>query len=230
MGGCPPPCPPVTPLPPDGTLPESALAGAGRAAVRRLRARAVLHGPLRLLRLQHLHRRRSSGTRPARPGRRTPRRRSPSCGRPAGCSATGTSRSPRCSSAAVRRPCCRPSDLAAMLAAVDAEFGLAAGCRGHHRVQPRQRHARRPGPAAGGRIHPDLLRDAVRGPARAGDPRPDPRPAARARRRGVGAGGRLRAGQPGPDLRHAGGVVRPTGRPRSTPHSPAAPTTSRRTR
>src|SRR5204862_460910 len=33
----------------------------GEAPVRVLRARAVLHGPLRLLRLQHLHRRRARG-------------------------------------------------------------------------------------------------------------------------------------------------------------------------
>ena len=45
-----------------------------------------------------------------------------------------------------------------------------------------------------------------------------------------GAAGRLRPGQPRPDLRHAGGVAWPTGRPRSTPRWPARRTTCRRTR
>ena len=50
---------------------------------------------------------------------------------------------------------------------VDDEFGLAAGRRGDHRVQPGQRHRRRPGRAARGRHQPGLVRHAVGGAARA---------------------------------------------------------------
>ena len=49
------------PVPADGSLPRRARRRPGRAPVRVLRARAVLRGPLRLLRLQHLHRRPSCG-------------------------------------------------------------------------------------------------------------------------------------------------------------------------
>ncbi len=94
------------PAPEDGSLPASALTRARHPAVRVLRARAVLRGALRLLRLQHLHRRASSAARAPR-ARRTPTRRSPRSGWRAGCSATSTCRSPRCSSAGVRRRCCR---------------------------------------------------------------------------------------------------------------------------
>ena len=55
-------------------------------------------------------------------------------------------------------------------------------------------------------------------------------PRAGAAGRGLGARGRLRAGQPRPDLRHAGGVRSTTGPRRSTPRSPASRTTCRRTR
>ena len=105
--------------------------GAGRAgpsSVRVLRARAVLHGALRLLRLQHLHGR---GPRPERPrsaarrGRRTPRPPSTRSGSRAGCSATSTCPCRRSSSAAGRRPCCAPGELGSVLAAIAAEFGLA---------------------------------------------------------------------------------------------------------
>ena len=62
------------------------------------------------------------------------------------------------------------------------------GRRGHHRVQPGQRHAVGPRRAAVGRLHPDLVRHAVGGPARAGHPGPHPRPAAGARRWSSGRG------------------------------------------
>ena len=77
------------PAPADGALPAR-RSPARDAAVRVLRARAVLRGALRLLRLQHLHRDRARRTCPARRGRRTPTRRSPRSGSPAGCSATST--------------------------------------------------------------------------------------------------------------------------------------------
>ena len=110
--------------------------------------------------------------------------------------------------------------------------GVRAGARrrGDDRGQPRQRGPLGPRGAAPGRVRPDLLRHAVRRPARAGDPGPHPRPAAGAGRRRLGAVGRLRPGQPGPDLRHAGGVAGRLGGLASTPPWPARPTTSRRTR
>ena len=48
--------------------------------------------------------------------------------------------------------------------------------RGHDRGQPRQRRAVGPGPAARGRVQPDLVRHAVRGRPRAPGPGPHPRP------------------------------------------------------
>ena len=56
------------PVPPDGALPGDRARGPGRAAVRLLRARAVLHRAVRLLRLQHLHGR-GAGRCRHRPGR-----------------------------------------------------------------------------------------------------------------------------------------------------------------
>ena len=86
-----------------------------------------------------------------------------------------------------------------------------AGRRGHHRVQPRQRHPRRPRGAARGRDQPGLLRHAVRGRPRAAHAGPHARPAPGPRRGRVGPRGGLRPGQPGPHLRHAGGVARGLG-------------------
>ena len=110
-GGVPPSAlPDGDPVPDDGALPAGRARGVGRAPVRVLRARAVLHGAVRLLRLQHLHRSTSwagRARRAARPGRRTPRPRSRRCAGPGRCWAIVTCRSPRCSSAAARRPCCR---------------------------------------------------------------------------------------------------------------------------
>ena len=210
-------------------LPASALAGLGARPFALLRARAVLRDALRLLRLQHLHRRRA---RPGRqPVRRTPTRPSPRCGSPAACSATSTCRWRRCSSAAARRPCCRAGDLGRILAAIRDEFGLAPGRRGDHRGQPRLRDA------------PSRSRSCARTASRAcrfGLQSTAPHvlqvlerthtPGRVGRGRGRGAGRRVRARQRRPHLRHARrdrgrlrGLARRGGRPRR-------PTTCRRTR
>ena len=95
-------------------------------------------------------------------------------------------------------------DLIRILRRIDERFGLDARRRGHHRGQPRVGRSREAGGVARGRLHAPLARDAERGAARAGDPRPRAlaRPPAAGGRRG--ARRRLRAGQPRPDLRHAG--------------------------
>ena len=60
-------------MPADGSLPDAALAEFGVPAVRALRPRPVLHGALRLLRLQHLHRRGARGRSRGVASRRTPK-------------------------------------------------------------------------------------------------------------------------------------------------------------
>ena len=100
-----------------------------------------------------------------------------------------------------------PADLAAVLASAAAEFGLAADAEVTTEANPDSVTRWDLEELRGVGIHPDLLRDAVGGAARAGHARPDARPAAGPGRRGVGARGGLRAGEPGPDLRHAGGVA-----------------------
>ena len=118
----------------------------GRAAVRGLRARAVLHGALRLLRLQHLHRRRArDGDRRA--GRladdvRRARRSQEVRLRPAGARRPRRAGRRRSSSAAARRRCCSPADLGVGAGRDRRRVRAGAGRRGHHRGQPGQRHAR----------------------------------------------------------------------------------------
>ena len=162
---------------------------------------------------------RARRTRPAPRGRRTPRPRSPRSGWPAGCSATrdlpvddGLLRRRYADAAAAGRP--RPG------ASRRSRDGVRARRRrrGDHRGQPGQRRRRRPGRAARGRLQPDLVRHAVGGRRtccavldRTHDPLRVPAVVGWAR------DGRLRAGQPRPDLRHAGGVARRLGGPRSTP-------------
>ncbi len=197
------------PAPSDGSLPESALAGVGRAAVRGLRARAVLHGPLRLLRLQHLHRRR-----PRHRDRRARRladdvRRRGGRGGPAGPAGARRRRPPveTVFFGGGTPTLLSPADLGAVLAAIDAEFGLAPGAEVTTEANPdsvtkadlvalREAGFNRISFGMQSAVDHVLTR-----------PRPHPRPGPGARRRGVGARGRLRAGQPRPDLRHAGGVA-----------------------
>ena len=215
--------PPGDPAPSSGTLPAAALAGAGQRAVRRVRARAVLRDPVRLLRLQHLHRRRAR--RPGCPGTPTPGWPSPRSGWPAGCSATRRPRSAPCSSAAARRPCCPPAELGAILAAVRRRVRAGARRRGDRRGEPGDRRPRRALAAlrAAGftRIsfgmqsaapHVLAVLDRAHQPGR-------PEQCV-----GVGPRGRVRARQPGPDLRHAGGDRRRLGAGRWPPRwRPARP-------
>ena len=136
-----------------------------RAPVRRLRARAVLRDPVRLLRLQHLHRRPSLG--PAPPGsptRARPSRRSGWRGR---CSA----RPPRPAAAVFfgggTPTLLPPADLAAILAAIDGEFGLVPGAEVTAEANPETVDQRALARAAGKRLHPHLDRHAERGEPRA---------------------------------------------------------------
>ena len=110
-------------------------------------------------------------------------------------------------------------DLVRVLAAVARPlFGLAADAEVTTEANPDSVDARLAGAAARRRLHPHLVRHAVGGAARAAR-RSTARTTRRARAAAVavGAGGRLRAGQPRPDPRHAGGVAGATGRRRSTP-------------
>ena len=120
-----------------------------------------------------------------------------------------TCRSTPSSSAAARRRCWAATGLAAVLDVVRDNFALARRRRGDHRGQPRVhvagalRRASAP-PATPGchwacsRSAPAVLRmlDRIHSPGRA------------AAGRSRGAGRRLRAPQPRPDLRHAGGERR----------------------
>ena len=195
------------PAPPDGLLPAAGGRGRGPAGLRALRAHPVLRGALRLLRLQHLHRHRA---------RRRGLARTPTPAPP--------SRKWSSPPASWRTRACRPArsstvffgggtptllpaeDLARICTRVDRRLGPAARRRGDHRGQPGFRHARVPAAAGRRRVHPGLVRHAVGRAARPEGPRPHPHAQPRARGGAVGAGRRPR-GQPGPDLRHAGGVA-----------------------
>ena len=143
---------------------------------------------------------------------------------PAGARRAARRRSARCSSAAARRPCCRPADLAAILRAIDAEFGLAAGAEVTTEANPESVDRAGAGRAAGGRVHQDLARHAERGRRtccavldRAHTPGRAEQCVAWARAE------RVRARQPGPDLRHAGGERARTGSDRCAARSAAGP-------
>ena len=193
------------PAPDDGRLPEPALRRLGSAA-RDLRARAVLPGALRLLRLQHLHRR---GARRAASSRATYAAQAVAEIRLAravlGDASTAGRR--RSSSAAARRRCCRRTTSAGARRG-PRRVRARARRRGDHGGQPGQRRPPRPGArcarAAINRVSfgmqsavPPVL--AVLD--RTHDPERVPRVVAWARAAG------LRPGQPRPDLRHAGGVA-----------------------
>ena len=233
MEGMPSALPDGEPVPDDGALPAHALAGAGRAAPRVLPARPVLRDPLRLLRLQHLHRDRAARhrRRPRLPRqlRGHPRRRDPP--RP-----QGARRRPARRSRTVFVGGGTPTLLAAddLVRMLGGDPGRSSASRTTRRSPPRRIRSRSTRPyladAARGRLQPDLLRHAERPAARPEGPGPYAHAGpARGVRRG-GAGGGLRARQPRPDLRHARGDRRRlaglAGRRRSAPGR----TTSRRTR
>ena len=184
--------PPGEPAPPDGSLPAS-VRGRGR---RSRRFGVYVHvpfcaDPLRLLRLQHLHRAPSSAAAPTRPP--TPTRRPPSSTwRAKVLGAAG-----RCPAAATvffggGTPTLLPAgDLAALLGGVRDGFGLAPGRRGHHRGEPGQRRPRRRSSqlAAAGFTRVSFgMQSAV--PHVLADAGPHPRPGAGAAGRRVGAGRR----------------------------------------
>ena len=134
---------------------------AGPAPVRRLRARAVLRDPLRLLRLQHLHRRRTGPRRqPGHLRRAWPSRRS---GWPGGCSATARRAVGTVFFGGGTPTLLPPADLAAILRRDRRRVRPRARGRGDRRGEPGERRPAVPGRPARGRVHPDLDRHAERG-------------------------------------------------------------------
>ena len=145
VAGCRRVLPEGEPAPADGSLPASALDGVGTRPFG-----FYVHVPFCAVRCGYCDfntytatraRRRASARIPV-DVRRGGDRRGPA--RRGRCSATATSRSRRCSSAAARRPCCRRPTWRGSSPAVGDEFGLADGRRGDDRVQPGQRRRRRP--------------------------------------------------------------------------------------
>ncbi len=116
-----------------------------------------------------------------------------------------------------------PDDLVRILAAIDAEFGLADDAEVTTESNPDSvdRDALAALREGGFNRISFGMQSAVPHVLAVLDRTHDPRPGAAGG--GLGAGGRLRAGQPRPDLRHAGGVARRTGGPPSTPRSAARP-------
>ena len=218
--------PPGEPVPADGGLPAESERGLGSGAVRRLRARSLLPDPVRLLRFQHLHRGRARfrgvqgdlrrardrGDPAGRPGTRGP-------GRPG---ADGVLRRRHADPAAARRPGGHPA------APSTAELGLAAGAEITTEANPESVDERGAGAAAGQRLHPRLARHAERGAARARRAGPGAPARAAGGLRRLGQGGRVRAGQPRPHLRHAGRDATPTGSCPCAARSRPARTTSLR--
>ena len=202
-------CPRATRLPSDGSLPESALAELGTPAVRvsTSTCRSARCGAATAT---------STPTRPPSSGDRARRladdvRRGRDRGDPAGAAGARRprpARSPRSSSAAVRRPCSARATSASVLAAIGAEFGLAPGAEVTTEANPDSVAGLGPGRAARGRLHPDLASGCSRPSThvlatldRTHDPLRVPAVVAWAREAGFDAG------QPRPDLRHAGGVA-----------------------
>ena len=192
------------PAPADGALPARRWPS-WRPSARGLRARAVLPGALRLLRLQHLHRRRSSAA--ARRGRRTPRPRSREIElRPAvlpgappvetvffggGTPTLLPPRGPGRDPGGDRR-----------------RFGLAADAEVTTEANPDSVTAGASAELRDGGFNRVSFGMQSAVPSGAGRARPHARPRPGAAGGRLGARGGLRAGQPGPDLRHAGGVAR----------------------
>ena len=92
-----------------------------------------------------------------------------------------------------------------VLDAIRAHFSAGRRCRGHHRGQSGVDVAAVVRRSAGRRLHPHLVGHAVGRPSRVGRARPCSLAGAAARRRRRGAGRGVRARQPGPHLRDAGG-------------------------
>ena len=183
--------------------PPYAKPQAGRSV---LPARAVLRDPVRVLRLQHLHggrargrrRRQASYAEPLSPRSGLARRVLGGLDRPVETVFFGGG-----------TPTLLPAkDLGRMLAAVRDEFGLAAGAEVTTEANPESVDPAYLDGSARGRVHPAVVRDAVRLAARAEDPGPQHTPGPALAGGQGGEGGRVRACEPGPDLRDAGGVAR----------------------
>ena len=174
--------------------------GAGGPPLRGVHPRAVLCDAVRLLRLQHLHPRRTGWREPRRLAGRTAHRTAARCCPPPH-RPRGRHRFRGWRHAVTARRCraeCRPRRGAG-------ELRARPGCGGHHRSQPRvdvagvlRRLARR-------RIHPGVAGDAVHRGARAGGTGSCAFAGSGARCRPRGRGGRVRARQPRSHLRHTGG-------------------------
>ena len=207
--------PPGEPAPADGSLPSTALAGVGRRPFG-----FYVHVPFCAVRCGYCDFNTYTATElggvpgPSR-ATTTRTRRSPRSGSPARCSAPWTSRWRRSSSAAEPRRCCRPRTWPD-LAAIDDEFGLAPGAEVTTESNPDSVTRGGPRPARGTGGSPGSPSGCSPRAARAAGARPHPRPAPGPEGRRLGAGGRVRAGQPGPDLRHAGGVAGGLAQRRST--------------
>ena len=200
----------------------------GPRPFRDLRPRAVLRGALRLLRLQHLHAVaswRGSGASPD--GWLDAVRRELALARAV---VGATARSTRCSSAAGRRRCSAPRGSRTVLDAVRSTFGLAPGAEVTTESNPESTSPEFfAGLREAGFTRVSLgMQSAAPHVLRVLDRRHTP---GRAARGGAGgARGGVRARQPRPDLRHAGGDRRRPAARRWTPCWPPGSTTSRRTR
>ena len=190
------------PAPADGSLPRRSLAGQAIPALRRLRPRAVLRDPLRLLRLQHLHRDRAR--RRGRPGRLRRHACAPRSPWQQGFSVTDR-RPRRCSSAAARRPCCRPPTWSGPSQLVRDTLGLAADAEVTTEANPESvDQAYLAELRAGGFTRVSLGMQSARAARAARCSSAGTRRAGRSRRWPRRARRGLRARQPRPDLRHAG--------------------------
>ena len=219
----------VSRVPADGASLTAAVREVGVRAVRGLRARAVLHDAVRLLRLQHLHREELHGTYASSSTSTRPLAEIALARRVLGDAAA---RCRRCSSAAARRRCSPPATSAGCCAAIGDGVRAGAGRRGHHRGQPRlgdaagtSRSCARPASTAS-RFGMQLRRRRTCWPPSTARTPPAGWPTAVGWARAAGFDQR----QPRPDLRHAGGVAGRLAASLDAAICPASPTTSSRTR
>ena len=201
-------CPSGDPAPADGILPAQAAVGAAAGRVQPVRrtSRSVPCAAATAI---------STPTRPPSSAAAPPRTPTPPPPSRRWTLPPGPCRTPACRSGRSSTvffgggtPTLLPAgDLARILAPPSRQWGLRGRRRGHHGSQPGLRHARIPAAARRRRVHPGLLRHAVRRAACPEGPGPHPHPEPGAAGGAVGQGRRPQR-QPGPDLRHARGVPR----------------------